>query len=114
MAAETFELLLSNRLLARWVETARPSCGRWFARSLATSFRIVPALPAAGPAGGGEHLERGGELGVPETPAEELDLFEAAWGDDLLNKPSSGCCPNITPPARGTTSACFTGAFAKT
>lgn len=86
VAAETFEALLTNRLLARW--TANRSAK--LRTLLCTVTRNVISNRARVAQGRArlmrEHLDQGGELGGSDAPAEQLDAFDAAWADDLLEQ----------------------------
>lgn len=86
VAAETFEALLSNRLLARWAAN-RSAKLRTLLCSVARNVLSNRARIASGRARLiREHLDQGGELGIAETSAADLDTFQAAWADNLLEQ----------------------------
>lgn len=86
IASLTFQALLTNKLLTRWV-SARSAKLRTL---LCSVVRNVIANKARVDQGRErlirEHLDQGGELaGMAESYAEQTDAFYAAWVDDVLS-----------------------------
>jgi RNA polymerase sigma factor (sigma-70 family) len=86
VASQTFEALLTNQLLSRWMVNRSAK----LRTLLCTVSRNVMSNRARVEQGRArlirEHLEQGGELGGVEAPAEQVDLFYAAWVEDLLEQ----------------------------
>lgn len=86
VASHTFEALLTNRLLARWVDNRSAK----LRTLLCAVTRNVMSNRARVEQGRArllrDHLERGGELGGLDAPVEQVDAFYAAWVEDLVEQ----------------------------
>ncbi len=86
VASLTFEALLTNRLLARWIDNRSAK----LRTLLCTVTRNVMSNRARVQQGRArllrEHLDQGGELIGTDAPVEQVDLFYAAWVDDLVEQ----------------------------
>ena len=86
VASQTFEALLTNQLLSRWMVNHSAK----LRTLLCTVSRNVMANRARVEHGRArllrDHLEQGGALGGLDAPAEQVDVFYTAWVDDLLEQ----------------------------
>jgi RNA polymerase sigma factor (sigma-70 family) len=86
IASQTFEALLTNRLLARWILNRSAK----LRTLLCTVARNVMSNCARVEQGRArllrERLEQGGELIGLDAPVEQVDAFYAAWVEDLVDR----------------------------
>lgn len=86
VASNTFQALLTNRLLARWIDNRSAK----LRTLLCAVTRNVMSNRARVEQGRArllrDHLERGGELGGLDAPVEQVDAFYTAWVEDLVEQ----------------------------
>ena len=83
VAAETFELLWKNRLLARW---AANRCAK-LRTLLCAMVRNNLSNRSRRRSGNEQSLDRRiAELELSAQPADQLDAFYAAWADDIVQR----------------------------
>ena len=86
VASQTFEALLTNQLLARWILNRSAK----LRTLLCTVTRNVMSNRVRIEQGRArllrEHLEQGGELIGLDAPVEQVDAFYAAWVEDLVEQ----------------------------
>ncbi|HEY1602192.1 MAG TPA: sigma-70 family RNA polymerase sigma factor [Pirellulales bacterium] len=86
IASQTFEALISNKLLARWIVNRSAK----LRTLICTVTRNVMSNRARVDQGRArlmrEHLDQGGELVGLDAPVEQVDRFYAAWVEDLIEQ----------------------------